>query len=58
MQKFIIYDLFRNIFKMIFKIIIFEDERYARAFHFPPYDPAYCIQNKQKIYLEPQSLDN
>lgn len=33
-------------------------DRYARAFHFPPYEPAYYIQNKQKIYLKPKTSDN
>jgi len=33
-------------------------DRYARAFHFPPHEPAYYIQNKQKIYLVPQAVDN
>ena len=28
-------------------------KKYARAFYFPPYEPAYTIKNGKKIYLEP-----
>jgi len=32
--------------------------RYARAFYFPPHEPAYLLSGNTKIYLTPKSDDN